>query len=93
MYGVSYLGGIGRLTDVGTLVGNKTRAQHNRGRADVLWSPKRGIAATDELIEVAIEIAGSALKQQVGTARCPADVCRSTCRRSGWSYRRFLVMA
>jgi hypothetical protein len=43
-----------------------------RGRAGGLWSLKRGIAATDELIEVAVENAGPGLKQQVGAARCPA---------------------
>ena len=37
-----------------------------RGKTGGLWSPKRGIAATNELIEGAVENAGSGLKQPVG---------------------------
>jgi hypothetical protein len=46
-------------------VGNKTRTHHKPGAE----APKRGIAVADDLVEVAIENAGSGLKQQVGTAR------------------------
>jgi hypothetical protein len=44
----------------------------NGGWAGRLWSLKRGIAATDELIEAAVKNAGSGLKRQVGAARGPA---------------------
>jgi hypothetical protein len=47
-------------------------ASQSGGNAGLLWAPERGIAATNELIEVAVENAGSGLKQQMDAARCPA---------------------